>query len=112
MIGAGVHDCVYDPPKSLNGTLAVDLPFQTLAIDYLPNLSPLHTPEMLSSMSKSRISLFNADLALFVRRITIMVAESRREVSSFSKLTLKTGTTVAVGRPDNKKNRCAELGKK
>ena len=37
MIGAGVHlyymyicVCVYDPPKSLNGSLAVDLPFQTL----------------------------------------------------------------------------------
>ena len=25
--------CVYDPNKSLNGTLAVDSPFQTLAVD-------------------------------------------------------------------------------
>ena len=40
MIRAGVHlyiyicVCVYNmTPKSLNGTLAVDLPFQTLAVD-------------------------------------------------------------------------------
>ena len=42
MIGTGVHlyiyMCVYDPPKSLNGTLAVDLPFQTLAVDFSLNL--------------------------------------------------------------------------
>ena len=42
MIGAGVHLYVYiyvcDPNKSLNGTLAVDLPFQTLAVDFSLNL--------------------------------------------------------------------------
>ena len=44
MIGAGVHlyiyvcVCVYDPPKSLNGTLVVDLSFQTLAVDFSLNL--------------------------------------------------------------------------
>ena len=27
-----------DPKKSLNGTLAVDLPFQTLAVDFSLNL--------------------------------------------------------------------------
>ena len=31
---------------------------------------PLHAPEMLSSLSKSRISIFNAHLTLFVRRMT------------------------------------------
>ena len=31
---------------------------------------PLHAPETLSSLSKSRISIFNAHLTLFVRRIT------------------------------------------
>ena len=31
---------------------------------------PMHTPEMLSSLSKSRISLFNAHLALFIHRMT------------------------------------------
>ena len=30
----------------------------------------LHAPEILSLLSKSRISLFNAHLALFVRRMT------------------------------------------
>ena len=29
---------VYDPQKSLNGTLVVDLPFQTLAVDFSLNL--------------------------------------------------------------------------
>ena len=46
MIGAGVHlyvcmyICIYvcDPPKRLNGTLAVDLPFQTLEVDFSSNL--------------------------------------------------------------------------
>ena len=41
---------------------------------------PLHAPETLSSLSKSRISIFNAHLTLFVRRMT-------SKVSSFSKLT-------------------------
>ena len=31
---------------------------------------PLRAPEMLSSLSKSRISIFNAHLTLFVRRMT------------------------------------------
>ena len=30
--------CIYDPQKSLNGILAVDLPFQTLAVDFSLNL--------------------------------------------------------------------------
>ena len=42
MIGAGVHlymcVCIYDPQKSLNDTLAVDLPFQILAVDFSFNL--------------------------------------------------------------------------
>ena len=32
---------------------------------------PLPTPETLSSLSKSRISMFNAHLTLFVRRMTL-----------------------------------------
>ena len=40
---------------------------------------PLHTPETLSSLSKSRISLFNVHLTLFVRRMTqITVTQSHR----------------------------------
>ena len=42
---------------------------------------PLRAPEMLSSLSKSRISIFNAHLTLFVHRMT------SPKVSSFSKLT-------------------------
>ena len=44
VIGAGVHLFIYvyvyicDPPKSLNGTLVVDSPFQTLAVDFSLNL--------------------------------------------------------------------------
>ena len=42
MIGVGVHLYVgmyimCDPPKSLNGTLAVDLPFQSLVVDFSLN---------------------------------------------------------------------------
>ena len=37
VIGAGVHIC-NDPPISLNGTLAVNLPFQTLTVELLLNL--------------------------------------------------------------------------
>ena len=68
MIGAGVHLYVYDPPKSLKGTLAVDLPFQTLTVDFSSNLLTrlLCAPETLSSLSKSSISLFNVHIALFV----------------------------------------------
>ena len=44
VIGAGVHIyiylCiyVYDPKKVFNGTLAVDLPFQTPVVDFSLNL--------------------------------------------------------------------------
>ena len=47
VIGAGVHlhmylykyKCTYmTPPKSLSGTLVVDSPFQTLAVDFSLNL--------------------------------------------------------------------------
>ena len=31
---------------------------------------PLHAPEMLSSLSKSRIFIFDVHLALFIRRMT------------------------------------------
>ena len=61
---------VYDPPKSLNDTLVVDSPFQTLAVYFSSNLLTSSTTarsEMLSLLSKS---LFNAPFALFVRRMT------------------------------------------
>ena len=63
---------LYMTNKSLNDTLAVNSPFQTLATDFSSNLKTgsntltLHTPETLSSLSKSIISLLNTHLALFV----------------------------------------------
>ena len=84
VIGAGVYlymcvcVCVriMTTQKSLNGTLAVESSFQTLAVDlwliYRLALQ-LRAPETLSWLSKSRISLFNAHLALFVRRMTYLV---------------------------------------
>ena len=30
--------CIYDQKKSLNGTLVVELPYQTLAVDFSLNL--------------------------------------------------------------------------
>ena len=69
--------------KKLNRTLAIDSPFQTFAVGLLVEFYrlalPLLSPEMLSSLSKLRIFLLNAHLALFVRRMT----------SSLSKLTLE-----------------------
>ena len=62
-----------DSKKSFNGNLAVDLPFQTLAVDFSLNYRlalPLHCSEKLSSLSNIRISLFNAHLALFVQHMT------------------------------------------
>ena len=40
LFGVGVHLCTYvcDAKKSLNGTLAVDSPFQILRVDFLSNL--------------------------------------------------------------------------
>ena len=57
--------------KSLNRTLSIDSPFQTfvvgLLVEFIRLALPLRAPETLSLSSKSRIFLFNAHLALFVR---------------------------------------------
>ena len=69
-----IYICVYMymTKKVLNGTLAVGSPFQTRSTSHqIYRLAlPLYAPEMLYSLSKSRISLFNVHLALFVRRMT------------------------------------------
>ena len=71
MIVVGVHIYVYGR-KKWNRTLAIDSPFQTFAVgllvEFIRLALPLLSPEMLSSFSKLRIFLFNAHLALFVRR--------------------------------------------
>ena len=72
MISVGVHiQCVYMIPSCLNGILVVDSPYRTLMVikllvKFIDYTLPLCTPEMLSSLSKSRLSLFNAHFALLV----------------------------------------------
>ena len=83
--------------KLLNCTLAVDLPLQTLAVDfssYLCRLAlPLCTPETLFSLSKLKISLFNVHLALFVRRMKQLRSFNPIR-TSLSKLTLELALEV------------------
>ena len=75
VIGVGVYYiCLYVgmfETKKLNRTLAIHSPFQTFMVGLLVKFYrltlPLLSPEMLSSSSKSRIFLYNAHLALFVR---------------------------------------------
>ena len=55
-----VYTCLWTK-KLLNRTSVIDSRFQRLAVDFLSNLS---SPEMLSSLNKSRMSLCNADFAL------------------------------------------------
>ena len=51
--------------KSFKITLVVDLPFKHLRLTSRQALS-LHDPERFFSLSQSRISLFNVQLALFI----------------------------------------------
>ena len=96
MIGAGVHLYVYDPKKNLNDTLAVDSPFQTLAVDVSSNIYrlalPLCTPEMLSSLSKSIITIINVHLAVYVRRMTQLW--SHNPIGKYSHLVNYLGTVI------------------
>ena len=56
--------------KKLNRTLAIDSPFQSRTSRRIDRLAlPLHALEALFSLSKSRISIFNAHLTLFVCRM-------------------------------------------
>ena len=79
MIGRGVHIYIYIyiclwSKKNLNRTLEIDSPFQTLTVGLLRRIYRLalllRAPETLSSLSKSRISIFNAHLTLLVRKMT------------------------------------------
>ena len=74
------YTCFVDQKKNLNCTLAINSPFQTfmvgLLVEFYRLVLPLLSPEMLSSSSISRIFIYNAHLALFVRmddRITASV---------------------------------------
>ena len=82
MIGHGVHTYIYiyiyiyvcGRKKNLNRTLEIDSPFQTLTSRTSRRIYRLalllRAPETLSSLSKSRISIFNAHLTLLVRKMT------------------------------------------
>ena len=75
VIGVGVHLYInvymgmfVDKTTTLNRTLAIDSPLQTFTVGLLIEFHlPLLSPETLSSSSKSKIFLYNAHLALFVR---------------------------------------------
>ena len=74
VIRAGVHFymyiCVYITPKKFERHFSGQLTFSNTCSDFSSNVYrlalPLGAPETLSSFSKSRISLFNVHLALFV----------------------------------------------
>ena len=61
-----VHICLWKK-KYLNRTLAIDSPFSNIRSRTSRRIYrlvlPLRAPEMLSSLSKSRISIFNAQEA-------------------------------------------------
>ena len=70
-----VYIYMFVDEKIFESYLAIDSPFQTFAVGLLVELIdyvalPLRAPETLSFVSKSRISIFNAHLTLFVRRMT------------------------------------------
>ena len=74
VIGRGaIYIYVCGRKKNLNRTLEIDSPFQTFAVGLLVEFRlalPLRAPETLSSLSKSKISIFNAHLTLLVRKMT------------------------------------------
>ena len=72
MIGCGVHIYMFVEEKIFESYLRDRLTFSNIrsrTSSYRLAL-PLRAPEMLSSLSKSRISIFNAHLTLFVHRMT------------------------------------------
>ena len=63
--------CIYMfvDKKLLNRTVVIDSPFQRFAVDFFSNLS---SPEMLSSLNKSRLSLCNQTLLYCLKDDTIV----------------------------------------
>ena len=79
VIDRGVHIYIYIymsvvENKNFNCTLEIDSPFQTLTSRTSRRIYRLtlllRAPETLSSLSKSRISIFNAHLTLLIRKMT------------------------------------------
>ena len=70
VIGAGVHICLWSK-KIFESYFNDRLTFSNICSRTSRRLAlPLRTPETFSLLSKSRISIFNAYLTLFVRRMT------------------------------------------
>ena len=76
MISVGVHMYihVFVDKKKFESYFSDDSPFKIFVVRFLVKFInrlalQLLSPEMLPSLSKSRISLFNVHLALFVQRI-------------------------------------------
>ena len=70
-VGVHIYKYIYMFVDQMNRTLAIDRNICGRTSRQIYGLAlPLLYPEMLSSLSKSRISLFNAHLAVFVRRMT------------------------------------------
>ena len=72
VIGVGVHIymyvCIYIcGPKKINRTLAINLTFQTLSVDFS---SILWISSTTACSRNAFLNLFNAHLDLFVRRMT------------------------------------------
>ena len=71
VIGCGVHICLWTK-KIFESYFRDRLTFSNIRSRTSRRIYrlalPLHTPETLSSLSKSRISIFNAHLTLFVHR--------------------------------------------
>ena len=90
MIGSGVHIYIYLWTKKIFESYFSDrLTFSNIRSRTCRQMYRLAlllcAPEMLSSLSKSRISIFNAHLTLFVRRMTSH--NSIGKYRHFSKLT-------------------------
>ena len=73
VIGAGVHIIIYIymfvDEKKFESYFSDRLTFLNIRSRTSRRIYRLRAPEMLSSVSKSRISIFNVHLTLFVRRM-------------------------------------------
>ena len=96
VISVGVH--MFVDPKNFESYFSDRLTFSNIFCTTSRQIYrlalPMHTPEMLSSLSKSRISIFNAHLALFVRRMTQL--QLHNFIGKYRQELLRTGEEVNV----------------